>query len=72
MALGGVENRGWKALPRPVSCVQAVFGIPSGNTEAYGIPAMREWFTFETFPLTFIIFLAIMSWLSLFSVILFA
>jgi hypothetical protein len=33
---------------------------------------MREWFTFENFPLTFIIALAIMSWLSLFSVILFA
>lgn len=32
---------------------------------------MRHWFTFENFPLTFIVFLIIISWLSLFSVVLF-
>jgi hypothetical protein len=33
---------------------------------------MRNWFTFENLPLTLIIALIIWSWLSFFSVILFA
>lgn len=32
---------------------------------------MRNWFTFENFPLTFTAALIIFSWLSFFSVILF-
>ncbi len=32
---------------------------------------MRDWFTFENFPLTFTAGLIIFSWLSFFSVILF-
>lgn len=32
---------------------------------------MRDWFTFENLPLTLIIVLIVMSWLSFFSVILF-
>jgi hypothetical protein len=33
---------------------------------------MRDWFTFENLPLTLIVLLIVMSWLSFFSVILFA
>lgn len=33
---------------------------------------MRDWFTFHNLPLTLIVLLIIMSWLSFFSVIFFA
>ena len=50
----------------------AGFVIPFGHTLLTESPAMRDWFTFENLPLTLIIILIIMSWLSFFSVILFA
>ena len=53
-------------------CVRAAFGIPFGPKLLTGSLAMRDWFTFENLPLTLIILLVVVSWLSFFSVILFA
>lgn len=44
----------------------------AGNALPTDIPAMRNWFTFENLPLTLIVALIIWSWISFFSVILFA
>ena len=54
------------------SCVVAGFVIPFADTLLTESLAMRDWFTFENLPLTLIIILIIVSWLSFFSVILFA
>ena len=50
----------------------AGFVIPFPHTLLTESLAMRDWFTFENLPLTLIIILIIVSWLSFFSVILFA
>jgi hypothetical protein len=45
---------------------------PSRTEQRTDSTVMRNWFTFENLPLTLIIALIIWSWLSFFSVILFA
>jgi hypothetical protein len=45
---------------------------PSRTKQRTDSTVMRNWFTFENLPLTLIIALIIWSWLSFFSVILFA
>ena len=67
-----VFSREPRCRVRRASCVVAGFVIPFGHTLLTESPAMRDWFTFENLPLTLIIILIIMSWLSFFSVILFA
>lgn len=68
-ATTGTDGRG---SAQWVACVVAGFGIPFPHTLLTELLAMRDWFTFENLPLTLIILLIIMSWLSFFSVILFA
>ncbi|AGA31912.1 hypothetical protein TVNIR_0202 [Thioalkalivibrio nitratireducens DSM 14787] len=52
-------------------CFRPPIRIPFRPKLQPRFPAMRDWFTFDNLPLTLIILLIIVSWLSFFSVILF-
>ena len=67
-----VEAPGSARVTGHECCVPPGFVIPFRARSLTESLTMRDWFTFENLPLTLIVILIIMSWLSFFSVILFA